>query len=161
MRKQGIFAIFLLLSALCYSQGDPYLAGRACMSTERYDLALPHLNEALRQNPGDIEVLYQLGISYFSLKNYPAARDAFYETEKRRKGKGSFYLAKCEVKLNHPQQALNYLKIHLSSRYKLGESEILLDEDLSSLDNLPGWQHLQYLRLPAVQGPAVERHPGF
>lgn len=142
MRKQGILAMFLLLSALCYSQDDPYLEGRACMSVENYDLAVSFLNEALRQNPGETEIFYQLGISYFALKNYPAAHDAFYETEKRRKGKGSFYLAKCEVKLNHPQLALNYLKIHLSSRYKLSEAEILLDEDLASLDNLPGWQQL-------------------
>jgi tetratricopeptide (TPR) repeat protein len=142
MRKQGILATFLLLSALCYGQDDPYLEGRACMSMDKYDLAVSHLNEALRQNPGKTDILYQLGLSYFALKNYPAAKEAFYETEKRRKGMGSFYLAKCEVKLNHPQQALNYLKIHLSSRYKLSESEILLDEDLSSLDNLPGWQSL-------------------
>jgi len=142
MRKQGILAMFLLLSALCYSQEDPYLEGRACMSVEKYDLAVSSLNEALRQNPGETEIFYQLGISYFALMNYPAAHDAFYETEKRRKGRGSFYLAKCEVKLNHQQQALNYLKIHLSSRYKKSESEILLDEDLASLDNLPGWQHL-------------------
>jgi len=142
MRKQGILATFLLLSALCYSQDDPYLEGCASMSVENYDLAVAHLNEALRQNPGETEIFYQLGISYFALMNYPAAHEAFYETEKRRKGKASFYLAKCEVKLNHPQQALNYLKIHLSSRYKLSESEILLDEDLASLDNLPAWQQL-------------------
>jgi tetratricopeptide (TPR) repeat protein len=142
MRKQGFLAIFLLLSAFCYSQGDPYLEGRACMHMETYDLAVSHLEEALRQHPGKTEILYQLGLSYFALKNYPAARDAFYETEKRRKGMGSFYLAKCEVKLQHPQQAINYLKIHLSSRYKLSESEILLDEDLSTLENLPGWQRL-------------------
>jgi len=142
MRKLGIPAMFLFLSALCYSQDDPYLEGRACMSVEKYDLAVSHLNEALRKNPGETEIFYQLGLSYFALQNYPDAWDAFYETEKRRKGKGSFYLAKCEVKLNHPQQALNYLKTHLSSRYKLSEAEILLDEDLASLDKLPGWQKL-------------------
>lgn len=134
--------MFLMLSALCYSQDDPYLDGRACMSVGKYEQAVSHLNETLRQNPGETEVFYQLGISYFALQNFPAAHEAFYETEKRRKGKGSFYLAKCEVKLNHPQQALNYLKIHLSSRYKLSEPEILLDEDLSSLDKLAGWQQL-------------------
>lgn len=142
MRKLGIPALFLLISALGHSQDDPYLNGRACMSEQLYDQAVSHLNEALRQNPGETEIYYQLGISYFRLQNYPAAHHAFYEAEKRRKGKGSFYLAKCEVKLNHPQKALDYLRIHLSSRYKLSEAEILLDEDLASLDKLPGWQQL-------------------
>jgi len=55
---------------------------------------------------------------------------------------GSFYLAKSEIKLSHSQQALKYLRIHLSSRYKKSESEILLDEDISTLEGLPGWQEL-------------------
>ena len=55
---------------------------------------------------------------------------------------GSFYLAKTEVKLNHPEQALKYLRIHLSSRYKKNEEEILLDEDLSALEGTSGWQQL-------------------
>lgn len=142
MRKQGLSALFLFLSVMIYSQEDPYLEGRACMSEERYDLALSHLNEALRQNPGETEIFYQLGLCQFALKNYPAAKESFYETEKRRKAMGSFYLAKCEVKLTHPELALNYLKTHLSSRYKKPESEILLDEDLSTLESMPGWKQL-------------------
>ena len=138
---------YLLLTLLIFSlqgfgQGDHYLAGRACMEDEMYDSALFHLEQALQQNPGQTEIYYQLGISYFTLKNYPAARDAFYETEKRRKGMGSFYLAKSEIRLSHPQQALKYLRIHLSSRYKKSESDILLDEDISTLQGSPGWQEL-------------------
>jgi tetratricopeptide (TPR) repeat protein len=55
---------------------------------------------------------------------------------------GSFYLAKSEVRLNHPEQALKYLRIHLSSRYKKPESEILLDEDINTLEGSAGWQQL-------------------
>lgn len=134
--------MLLLLSVTGFGQTDHYLSGRACMAGELYDSALFHLEKALQQNPGKTELFYQLGISYFTVKNYPAARDAFYETEKRRKGMGSFYLAKSEIRLNHPQQALKYLRIHLSSRYKKSESDILLDEDISTLDGLPGWQQL-------------------
>ena len=142
MRKQGLLALFLFFSVMAHSQEDPYLEGRACMIGEHYDLAVTHLNEALKQDPGETEIFYQLGLCQFALKNYPASRESFYETEKRRKAMGSFYLAKCEVKLNHPELALNYLKIHLSSRYKKPESEILLDEDLSTLELLPGWKQL-------------------
>ncbi len=74
-----------------------------------------------------------LGLCHFNMNNFPAAREAFYEAEKRREGMGSLYLAKTEVKLNHPELALKYLRIHLSSRYKIPEKEILLDPDLSQL----------------------------
>lgn len=134
--------LLLFISVPGFGQIDDYLLGRACMEAGKYDSAVYHLETALKQNPGSSDLHYQLGLSYFKLKQYPAARDAFYETEKRRKGMGSFYLAKSEVRLNHPQQALKYLKIHLSSRYKKNESEILLDEDISSLENLAGWQEL-------------------
>jgi len=142
IRLGTVPALLLFVTVMGFGQSDPYLSGRACMASESYDSALIHLEQALQQNPGQTELYYQLGLTYFTLQNYPEARDAFYETEKRRKGMGSFYLAKSEIKLNHPQQALKYLRIHLSSRYKRSESEILLDEDISTLDGLPGWQQL-------------------
>ncbi|MDF1574141.1 MAG: tetratricopeptide repeat protein [Bacteroidales bacterium] len=142
MRLGTLPALLLCVTVMGFGQYDPYLSGRACMEGELYDSALFHLEQALQQDPGQTEIYYQLGIAFFAVKNYPAARDAFYEAEKRRKGMGSFYLAKSEIKLNHPQQALKYLRIHLSSRYKKSESDILLDEDLSTLEGLPGWQQL-------------------
>jgi len=143
MKRLGSLQFMLLvISVLGFGQGDPYLSGRACMDLGMYDPALLHLEKALEQNPGSTDLYYQLGICYFTLNRYPDARDAFYETEKRRTGMGSFYLAKSEVRLNHSQQAMKYLRIHLSSRYKKSESEILLDEDISTLEGLPGWQEL-------------------
>jgi len=142
MHKHLLQCLLLIIPVLGFGQSDPYLSGRACMLDGSLDSAATFLEEALLANPGDAKIYYHLGEVLFGLHNYPAARDAFYECEKRRKGMGSFYLAKSEVKLNHEQQALKYLRIHLSSRYKLSESEILLDEDLSSLEGLPGWQQL-------------------
>lgn len=142
LRLAFLLLTLLLFTVQGFGQKDHYLAGRACMVDEMYDSARFFLEKALEENPGNAEIYYQLGITYFTLKNYPAARDAFYETEKRRKGMGSFYLAKSEIRLSHPQQALKYLRIHLSSRYKMRESDILLDEDLSTLEGSPGWQEL-------------------
>lgn len=134
--------LLLSISALAFGQTDHYLSGRACMELGSYDSALFHLEKALEENPGSANLYYQLGLSYFTLNRFPDARDMFYECEKRRKGMGSFYLTKSEIKLNHSQQALKYLRIHLSSRYKKSESEILLDDDISTLEALPGWQEL-------------------
>ena len=142
MRTVSLLVILLILPKSGFGQTDHYLAGRAYMEEGLYDSARFHLETALQQNPGTTEFYYQLGICQFALNNYPAARDAFYEAEKRSKGLGSYYLAKSEIKLNHPQQALKYLRIHLQSRYKKSESEILLDEDISTLQGSQGWQQL-------------------
>ncbi len=142
MHKWVLLAALLITTLPGYGQVEPYLMGRASMNLEQYESAVIHLREALHQDPGDVEILYHLGISYFETADYPAARNAFHETEKRRKGMGSFYLAKTDVRLNHPEQALKYLRIHLSSRYKVAEKDILLDEDLSKLESEPGWQAL-------------------
>ena len=135
-------SLLLSISVLGFGQIDHYLAGRAFMDAGKWDSARYHLVEAVEQDPGSTELHYQLGITYFTLNRIPEARDAFYEAEKRRKGLGSFYLAKSEVRLNHQQQALKYLRIHLSSRYKKNEAEILLDEDIGTLAGTSGWQQL-------------------
>jgi len=142
MRTSGLLATLMFVTVLGFGQVDPYLAGRACMDQNLYASAVSHLEEALELKPGETEILYNLGISHFELQDFPEARDAFYETEKRRTGMGSFYLAKTEVRLNHPEQALKYLRIHLLSRYKVAEHVIILDEELSSLQGSPGWQQL-------------------
>jgi tetratricopeptide (TPR) repeat protein len=142
MKKWIILASMTAFALQGWGQADPYLAGRACMIQEHFDSALVHLNRALELHPGDTEILYQLGVCHFTLNNNPVARDLFYETEKRQKGMGSLYLAKTEVRLNHPELALKYLREHLVSRYRVQEKEILLDEELSRLEGEPGWQQL-------------------
>ena len=140
--KHLMFAALLLIPFPGSGQRDPYLAGRALMVQESYDSAVVFLTQALESRPGDAEMLYFLGLAQFSRQDYPSAREAFYEAERRRKGMGSFYLAKTEVKLNHPELALKYLKVHLESRYRRPEPEILLDGDLSTLEKHPGWGSL-------------------
>ncbi|MGW8316381.1 MAG: tetratricopeptide repeat protein, partial [Bacteroidales bacterium] len=140
--KQLLFVTLLIISPKGFGQADPYLAGRALMTKGAYDSAVICLNQALESRPGDADLYYYVGLAQFSSNNFPAAEQALYEAERRRKGMASFYLAKTEVKLNHPEQALKYLQSHLESRYKKPESEILLDEDLSTLQTHPGWNRL-------------------
>jgi len=129
-------------AAMADDQPDPYLAGRACMVKDQYDSALHFLEKALEQRPGDADILYHLGICHFQQGHYPSAHDAFLEVEKRRQGMASLYLAKTEMKLNRPVLALRSLRDHLESRYRVPEKQILLDEDLSRLEQEEGWQAL-------------------
>jgi tetratricopeptide (TPR) repeat protein len=139
------FPILLFLLAIGFpgkGQADPYLSGRAAMVNGDYSSAAADLTRALEIKQGDTEILYQLGICYFKINQNPEAWEAFYEVEKRRQGMASLYLARTEVRLNHPELALKYLKEHLSSKYRVPEKEILLDEELSRLEGTRGWQQL-------------------
>ncbi len=142
MKNWIISAVLLVLVIPGRAEVDPYLAGRAFMVQARYDSALIHLNKANEMDPGQTNILMNIGLCYFKTNKFPAAREAFYEAEKRREGLGSLYLAKTEVRLNHPELALKYLRVHLSSRYKVPEKEILLDPELTQLEGSPGWQSL-------------------
>jgi tetratricopeptide (TPR) repeat protein len=142
MKKWIISVIMLIMAIPGRGEVDPYLAGRSCMIQEKYDLALLHLKRANELKPGESNILMNLGLCHFKMNNNPAAREAFYEAEKHRKGVGMLYLAKTEVRLNHPELALKYLREHLSSPYRVPEKEILLDPELSHLEGNPGWQQL-------------------
>ncbi len=145
MPRIGWFLLPVILLAMgtgIRAQDDPYLSGRAYMAMGKYDSAVVHLSKALELEPGIAQTLYQLGICHFETNNNPAAREALYEAGKRKKGLGSLYLAKTEVRLNHPELALKYLRDHLSSRYKVQEKVILLDKELSTLEETKGWQQL-------------------
>ncbi|MFO7671313.1 MAG: tetratricopeptide repeat protein, partial [Bacteroidales bacterium] len=140
MKKWIISVIMLIMALPGRGEVDPYLAGRSCMIQEKYDLALVHLKRANELKPGESDILMNLGLCHFKMNNNPAAREAFYEAEKHREGIGTLYLAKTEVRLNHPELALKYLREHLKSRYRVPEKEILLDPELSRLEGNPGWQ---------------------
>lgn len=135
-------AIMLITAVPGRAEVDPYLAGRAFMIQEKYDSALIYLNQALELESGNTDILMNLGICYFSLNQNPAAKEAFYEADKRRQGLGSFFLAKTEVRLKHPELAMKYLREHLGSPYRVSEKEILLDPELSRLEDSPDWQQL-------------------
>jgi len=141
--KRGylLIAISFILLPL-RAQEDPFLAGRASMIRGEYSQAAIYLEKALAGEPGDADLMIHLGVCYFRQQEFPRAWELFFGAEKRKKGMGTFYLAKTEVRLNHPELALKYLEEHLSSHYKLPEDEILLDPDLGRLENSPGWQEL-------------------
>lgn len=142
MRYCLIVISLVLFSGHLSGQPDPYLSGRASMLKGEYELARMHFEQALESEPGNTEILLQMGISCLELDRATEAWDCFFEVEKRKKGMASFYLAKTECRLNHPEIALKYLREHLSSHYRRPEKELLLDEDLMKLEGSQGWQTL-------------------
>lgn len=144
MRKRLTFILAFFPIALLFAQEIPdnYLRGRAMLLKQDYDSALHYFDLALHRNPGDYDALYYRAMTHYELKDYPAARDEFHTVNRRYNGRASFMLAKTEVKLGHEAIAIKHLRDHLESSYRLPEKDILLDEDLSTLENSDGWRAL-------------------
>ncbi|MCF8345744.1 MAG: tetratricopeptide repeat protein [Bacteroidales bacterium] len=142
--KHIIFIIMLFLLRIASGQGDvtPYLKGRSLMLDNKYDSALQYIEKAFAEKPGNTEIAFQRGVCHFKLKQYDHAIADFLFVNNRRPGMASLMLAKTEVRLNHPEIAIKYLREHLSSYYKTAEKKILLDDDLSVLESTKAWKSL-------------------
>jgi tetratricopeptide (TPR) repeat protein len=143
MRTIIIFiAVFFLQNISAQGIHNDFLKARSLMLVENYDSALHYLNMAEERTPGNIDITYNRALCYFELKKYEAALADLLFVNKRRPGMGSVMLAKTEIRLNHPELAIKYLKEHLNSHYKLPEKAILLDEDIKSLESSQAWKSL-------------------
>ncbi len=141
-KKLQIIISFLVYGVLAFAQSSPYVVGRSGMENGDYHSAIINLSKALENRPSDLDALYYRGLCYFNEKNYDAAKKDFLQLNRQRKAMGSLMLAKIEVRLNHTGLAINYLREHLSSSYKLPEKEILLDPDLMKLEKKEEWKAL-------------------
>ncbi|MFZ5940673.1 MAG: tetratricopeptide repeat protein [Bacteroidota bacterium] len=136
--------LLLLLPAILFSQepGDDRMQGYAFYYRNLPDSALFSFDRYLKVHPDDLGVLLLRGELLFEKKEYEKATADFLAVERKRKGMAAFWLARTEVRLNHPLQAISHLREHLSSRYREPEKVILLDEDMARLENLPEWKQL-------------------
>lgn len=142
---RSIFTFFLAIFPMLASSqavSNDYLMARALMIREEYDSALYHLDRADLESPGNTDILYNRGLCYFETNQLEKAIPDFMFVNTRRKGQSSIMLARAEARLNHPREALHYLKEHLSSSYKLPEKEILLEEDFARLETESSWKSL-------------------
>lgn len=139
----AILTLFLLQqTVVSQSNPDDYLKAMSLMTMKKYDSSLHYFNEVISSKPNDYDAIFQRGLAYYYLNNYPAANKDFRTVDQRYKGRASLMLAKTEIKLNHPDIAVNHLRKHLDSRYKLPEQEILLDPDLAAIENTSAWKQL-------------------
>ena len=73
MKKWMILAIMIVTAVPGRGEVDPYLAGRACMIQKKYDSALVYLNGALEEEPGNTDILMNLGLCHFRMNQNPSA----------------------------------------------------------------------------------------
>jgi protein O-mannosyl-transferase len=55
--------------------GNAYSKGLNLVKDKKYEEGLVQLNQALKSNPNDAHLLYDIGVTYYTLKNYPKAAE--------------------------------------------------------------------------------------
>jgi tetratricopeptide (TPR) repeat protein len=139
--RNMIFAFaVIVLPGICLAQVLPdqnYLCGKARLETGDYDSALVYLDEAIRVAPSNADAHFCKGLALYHKKQYSMAIREFEQVEKSSKGKASIWIARCYAELRDTRNCINALEVHLTSNYRLPESTILLDKDLSQLENDP------------------------
>jgi tetratricopeptide (TPR) repeat protein len=139
LKKNSIvFTLFILLMPFAFSQADlghEYLQGKALLESGEYDSALVYLDKALVLKASDTEVLFNRGMALYKKSQYAMAIKDFELVEKTSKGKASIWIARCYANLKDTDNCLKALEVHLTSNYRLPESSLMLDKDLTILEN--------------------------
>ncbi|MFC2086661.1 tetratricopeptide repeat protein [Bacteroidota bacterium] len=107
-----------------------------------YEEALMNINESFRKH-GASHLLFELkGDCYFFQQKFQDALDSYLKSDSLKPDYGSYKIARIYALLEDYGTAINYLRKHLESRYKLPESNILLDESFSELSKTKDWSEL-------------------
>lgn len=118
---------------------DPdFIKARSYMDSSEWDSALHYINK-VSDNARSRDVYLEKGKIYYFKAEYQNAIAEFNRAEEIEKGKASFWIAKSYAKLNDLNNCLSSLKVNLTSKYKLAESEIMLDEDFQDFEKDPQW----------------------
>lgn len=146
LMKLNFKIIFLLLLVTSSIKGygqrlpDEYLlSGMAMYERNIKDSALIYFKKSLETKPDNSDSHLYIGKIYFEMNNNNEAIKHFLIVEKKQFGRASFMLVKAYARLEEIDKAIEYLEIHLKSKYKLPESKILLDPVIQELDNNRLW----------------------
>jgi tetratricopeptide (TPR) repeat protein len=141
--------LVLLAFALVFSQGAKsqtpdagLLAGCAFYRSGNYTKALESFTVAISRNNADERLFLYRGRVLLELKDYENAIKDFSEANEIIPGIGDIWLAKANALAGNADQALAFLKSHLSSDFRMPEDSIKKDRAFEGLHASQGWYAL-------------------
>ncbi len=148
-RTQNRFILILLSIVLVFSQGliaqSPdagFLSGCAYYKNGNFAKALESFSIAINRNNSDERFYLYRGRVLLELKNYENAINDFKEANEILPGVGDIWLAKANALSGNADQAISFLKSHLSSEFRLPGDSIRKDRAFESLHATQGWYAL-------------------
>lgn len=101
----------VLLALPLLSGCSPAVRGSMALSGGDYNLALARYHEALEQDPESIYLRLRIGLTYFTMGDYPSAEAAYQDILLRKPGEPNalFYLGLSRIGKGERQRALDDL----------------------------------------------------
>jgi len=141
-QKKYILPLLLILISYGLFSQDHYFKGLADIHYKNYDSAIENFSAAISANPDNIHYYLKRAETYYFAGQYENAVNDLLITEKTAPGSGSYLLAKCYSLSGDQNKAIEWLRKHLGSEYKLPRATVRLDKDLSCLEKTEAWNKL-------------------
>jgi tetratricopeptide (TPR) repeat protein len=137
----GYCILFFVIVMPVHSQSQPslYLKGIAFVQKNQVDSAIFYYSKLLETKNQDYKLLNLRGQAYYKSQKYPEALSDFFAANKLSADIADFGLAQCYASAGNLEMALEYLKKHLSSRYKLSQYIIRNDPAFAKFENNRDW----------------------
>ncbi|GAB4277218.1 MAG: hypothetical protein Kow0068_00240 [Marinilabiliales bacterium] len=139
---QKILIILYCLPVVLDAQSSEFfMQAKAKLDYNQLDSALFYINKAINEEPSVKYFMFR-GKLFFDLKRYDEALSDFNFIESKEPGMASFYIAKIYALQKKTDMAVNWLLIHLNSKYKKPKSIIRTDEAFNSIRNEKKYQDI-------------------
>jgi len=145
MKKKFSFILLIIyfqIIAVSQTVLQEYHLGIVNLNTRQYEDAVKHFSYVLEKEPGNVNALLYRGQAYIELHEFENALKDLEEADKKKSNIASYSIAQVYSLKNEPEKAVEYLELHLKSRYKLPESQIRLDEKFNRIKNTEAWLNL-------------------
>lgn len=137
-----LYFIFSIQYAITQDIDTNYLRGNSAFAHQNYKQAAAYLTKALQNAPNNTDLLLKTGIAHFNANRIDRAITYFEQVEKYKHGLASIHLARCYAAKDDVEKTIEYLKIHLNSRYRLPMNVIKLDKNFHHIHKNPQWLEL-------------------
>ncbi|MBQ9469502.1 MAG: tetratricopeptide repeat protein [Bacteroidales bacterium] len=121
---------------------EAYYRLLAALEGNQAELAQRWADSCAQLRPQRLPYLLGRGRAALLAERYADAAELFREVERRRRGEGSLWLARCLAAMGDTAASLAQLAMHLEGPARAKESDILLDPYLRPLHTSEGWREL-------------------
>ena len=138
-----IITIFILPGMFMHAQetDSNILKADAMLDAGKQGMAIDECLKGLAVKD-DYRLLLILGEAYIETGNNKKAEEAFSRASGIRNGAGAFGLARLYALSGQVDRAIEQLKVHLKSEFKMPEKDILLEPAFENLSNTGEWKEL-------------------
>ncbi len=148
--RQNIFLVgrktgwlILIIAIFCSSlkaQPSDYLKGRSFEIKNQPDSAIFYYNKSLENDNNNAKTFLARGRACYQKKSFTEAIIDYNSANKLNEDIADYGLAQCYAQQGDLKQSLVWLNKHLTSRYKLPQVIIRLDQAFSRYEDKPEWK---------------------